>query len=544
MHLLLAFGVFCMGYFFWSRYIERNLNVDCIRPTPAIEKYNGIDFVPTKPLILFGHHFSSIAGVGPIIGPILALKFGWLPTFLWLVIGVVLIGAVHDFASIMMSVRNEGKTVGGIMEDYIGRIAGRVYLVFTFLSVVLVIAVFTRVVAKSFALNAVSASTSVFITAFAPVLGMIIRRRTLSQIFSVALGVVFLVVSLFLGRRFTLNLDEGTWVYLLLAYSFFASWLPVWVMLQPRDYLNFFMLVSFIIFGVVGILYIKPQIKMFALPEGAGPLEVITYIFPFLFVTVACGAVSGFHSLVSSGTTSKQISSECHARPVGYGAMLVESLLGVISLTALAIFSYDHYLELVGEGGDKVIDAFSYGMAKISVGVSPEFVKDFSVVALSAFALTSLDTAARIGRYVLGELVSSFWRSDRHEHSSVNGQVGETLRTSVFLSTAVILLAYFLASSGKAMTLWQLFGTSNQLLAAFALMTSAVWARRNGYKNFYFLIPAIFMFVVTVSALAIQLGRFLAMSAHLLASISLVLMVASVFLIFTSMRSYFGGKRT
>lgn len=547
MHLLLAFGIFSIGYFFWSKYIEKNLNVDCIRPTPAIEKYNRVDFVPTKPVILFGHHFSSIAGIGPIVGPILALKFGWLPTFLWLVLGVVIIGAVHDFASLMVSVRNGGKTIGNIMESYVSKTAGRIYLVFTFLAVVLVIAVFTRIVAESFVVNPISASTSVFITMFAPVFGITVRRLNMSQFFSLLFGVVLISLSLYLGSRFPLSLSEDTWLFLLLSYSFFASWLPVWVILQPRDYLNFFLLFSFLIVGTGGILYVKPDIKLYAFPEGMGFQEMISYVFPFLFVTVACGAVSGFHSLVSSGTTSKQLLSECHARPIGYGAMLFESLLGVISMTALAVFTYDEYINLIGEKGDKVIDAFSYGISRLAVGVEPSFLKNFAVVALSAFALTSLDTAARVGRYLLSELIYSFREAHHGKDSSGEHQVSQidsngAVSFGIFVSAFVVISAYFLIRSGGAIVLWQLFGTSNQLLAGFALMTTAIWAKASGYKTFYFFLPALFMFFVTISALVIQFKNFFSSSEYLLASLALVLLTLSIFIVLSSLKRYFGEK--
>lgn len=543
MHLIIALGIFSLGYIIWSRYIEKNLNVDCVRPTPAIEKYNKIDFVPTKPVILFGHHFSSIAGVGPIVGPILALKFGWLPTFIWLVVGVVIIGAVHDFASLMVSVRNGGKTIGNIMSNYVSKIAGKIYLIFTFLTVVLVIAVFTRIVSTSFSINPVAASTSVFITIFSPILGLLVRKLNLSQFISLILAILFLSVSLFLGFKFPLNIPQDKWLYILLSYSFLASWLPVWLVLQPRDYINFFLLFSFLAIGTTGIIVKKPEIKMYAFPEGMSFIEVISHIFPFLFVTVACGAVSGFHSLVSSGTTSKQISSECHARPIGYGAMLFESLLGVISLTSMAIFSLSIYTEMIGEKGDKVIDAFSYGISQLAVGVPQEFIKNFSVIALSAFALTSLDTAARIGRYLLGEIIYPSEKEENNLQNVRHAQKDETLSFGIVASAAVVIFAYLLINTGGAIVLWQLFGTSNQLLAGFALITASIWAKRNKYKNFYFFLPALFMFTVTLSALFIQFQKFAQSSNYILSTLSAVLLLTSSIVLLISLKKYFQIKK-
>lgn len=537
MHIILAFGVFSVGYFLWSRYIEKNLNVDCIRPTPAIEKYNKIDFVPTKPVILFGHHFSSIAGVGPIVGPILALKFGWLPTFLWLIIGVVIIGAVHDFASLMVSVRNGGKTIGDIMSRHVSKLAGKIYLIFTLLTVILVIAVFTRIVATSFSVNPVSASTAIFITLSAPILGIIIRKFNISQFISLVLAVVLLSICLFLGYKFPLSISREIWIYSIILYSFLASWLPVWVLLQPRDYINFFLLFSFLIMGTAGIISKNPEIKIYAVPEGTNIFDLIHQIFPFLFVTVACGAVSGFHSLVSSGTTSKQISSECHARPIGYGAMLFESLLGVISMTSMAIFAYDIYIDMIGDKGDKVIDAFAYGLSELSIGVDKSFAKDFSIIALSAFALTSLDTAARIGRYLLGEIIFP-----SPQENTQKGRKDETLFFAIIFSAAVVLTAYALINSGGAIALWQLFGTSNQLLAAFALITAAVWAKKNKYKNYYFILPAIFMFAVTLSALFIQTKKFITSSDKTLLAVSMALLLSAITVTIITIKEYIKSK--
>ncbi len=536
MHIFFVFAVFSFGYFLWAKLIERVVEVDCIRPTPAIEKYDKIDFVPTKPLVLFGHHFSSIAGVGPIVGPILAIKFGWIPTLLWLVFGVIFIGSVHDFSSLMLSVRHGGESIGGVIRRYLGARVGKAYFIFTLTAILLVIAVFTRIIAVSFETNPYAASASLFLIPSSVLLGFAIRSLSLPQLVAGILALFVAICSVFLGMKFPVHLSRDAWIFILIVYCFFASSLPVWLLLQPRDFSSSFILFLFLVLGVLGILINMPQIRVPAFSDNPSDLVLI---FPMLFVTVACGAVSGFHSLVASGTTSKQISSECHARPIGYGAMLFESLLGVLSLTALAIFTKDEYLSLIGEKGDKVVSAFGVGIAQLSRGLMlpPEFIKNFAILALSTFALTSLDTATRIGRYIIEELMSSSGEENINQES--NAKLSSKFK-GAFSSMTVIGFAVVLLFSGGADVLWPLFGTSNQLLAAFALITAWVWASQSGYKSRFFAFPALFMLIITISALLIQIRNFIKDDNFFLLVVSLLLLSVSLYIVFSSFRKIIG----
>lgn len=535
MHIILSLGVFSIGYLIWSRYIEKNLKVDCIKPTPAIEKYDRIDFVPTKFSILFGHHFSSITGIIPIVGPILALKFGWLPTFLWLVFGAVLIGAMHDFASVILSVRNGGKTIGDIMRNQVSPIAGKIYIITSLLTVVIIISIFTNIVAESFSNSPISASTATFITLSSLIVGLAIKKLNLSQGIALILAIVLLLISLFLGYKFPLSMSKNTWVYIILLYSFCASWLPIWILLQPRDYISFFLFFPLILISATWIILKNPEIKLFAIPDGIGFLDLINQVFPFIFITVSCGAVSGFHSLVSAGTTSKQLSSECQARPIGYGAMLLESLLGIIAITSISIFTYDAYIQMIGENSNKVLDAFAYGISELSFGIDKNLVKDFSIITISALALSSIDTATRIGRYILGEIVIPVQDTTFTK---------KKLFFSFALSAVIILVSYFFINLGGADVLWQILGTSNQLLAAFALITTAIWAKKNKLKNYYFIIPAIFMFTLTTSALYTQTKRTFNSSDKTIFGISIILLTLAVIVFVISIKEYIRPKNT
>lgn len=506
--LLFTLLTFVISYFAWAGFIERKLGILRKRMTPAHELYDGVDYVPTRFPILFGHHFASIAGAGPILGPVLAIQFGWLPAFLWIMIGTIFLGAVHDFGSLLASVRHKGKLIGEVISEYLSRRAKMVFCAFATGALILVIAVFARVVAGAFAQSPQAASAAVSLTVFSLALGFMNQRLKLPTYIIVAVTVVFCFVAVLIGMEFPLSLSFKTWFAILAIYSFIASVLPVWALLQPRDFTNFFLLLAFLIMGVAGVLISRPEFKV---PAFTSFNTNLGYLFPIMFVTVACGAISGFHSLVSSGTTSKQISSETHARPIGYGGMLLEGVLAIIALFAAGIFAFPEYMKILGPRGDGAITVFSIGMTKLSVGVPPDFVRNFSTLALSAFALTSLDTSARITRYMLQEM-------------------SRKLESRYVSSGLAVGGAVILAISGGAGILWPLFGSSNQLLAAIALLAISVWLSKAKIEGkLFFLIPSAVMFIITLSAMLVQVVKFTSAGNVILSLLSITLLALAIF---------------
>jgi len=329
--VIIALVCLSVGYLFYGRYIARKYGLDPKRETPAHAKSDGVDYVPTRAPVLMGHHFASIAGAAPIIGPIVAAVFGWVPVLLWILVGSILLGGVHDFSALVASVRHGGKTIGGVIEEHVGRAGKRLFLAFAWFLVVLLIAVFAHAVANVFVKEPATATSSFLFIAVAIIFGMSVYRLKAPLWLSSIIGVALLVGCIALGLRFPLILSSDAvrayniWKGVLFVYVFFAAVVPVWILLQPRDYLNSFLLYAILIAGVVGILAANPQMESPAFTafnvEGRG------FLFPILFVTVACGAISGFHSLVSAGTTAKQLNKETDARPIAYGSMLIEGLL-------------------------------------------------------------------------------------------------------------------------------------------------------------------------------------------------------------------------
>lgn len=526
MFLLLVLVAFGLGYFWWARRLERAVDLRPDRITPAHLHEDGVDYVPTRPTILFGHHYASIAGLGPIVGPVLAVQYGWLPTLLWLVLGVVFIGAVHDFGSLACSARHDGKMVGHILATYLGERAHRLFSLFAVASICLVVSIFATQIAKAFVDSPAAASASILLTIFSVLVGAVNRKIHLPAWLLTAVAIAFCAVAVAAGMRWPVALPQDVWFGVLMAYSFAASVLPVWSLLQPRDFTNFFLLVFFLALGTVGILAGRPELKLPAFTP-AGGAKAMGFLFPFMFVTVACGSVSGFHSLVASGTTSKQLKSEGHVRPIGYGGMLLEALLGVISLAAAAVLTVPEYQEMLGPKQAGGITVFSTGVSRIigPLGLPAEFIKNFSVLALSAFALTSLDTAARLGRYLLEEVAPQTPMRNRYISSGI-----------------VITAAVLLTATESAGRLWTLFGTSNQLLAAIALLAVTLWAAAAGYPKMYFLIPAAFMFLVTLTALIGQVWKFYADRQMLLFPLAALLLALAAYLLGKGIRRLRTGK--
>ena len=395
--LLVSAIILFIGYVCYGGYLAKKWGVDDNIKTPAHTKYDGVDYVPAKSPVLLGHHFASIAGAGPIVGPIQAAVFGWIPVALWVLIGSIFFGGVQDFGSLFASIRHDGKSIGEIIEFNMGRKGKKLFSLFAWLTLVLVVAAFANIVADNFVSTPQAASASMFFIILAILFGIAVYRFKMPLIPATIVGVILLFGCIYLGFLFPIVLSKQTWIILLMIYIFVASVTPVWILLQPRDYLNSYLLYAMIIGALLGIFILRPEIQM----EGFVGFNVEgQYLFPFLFVTVACGAISGFHSLVGSGTSSKQLYKESDAKKIGYGAMLIEGLLAIVALITVAYISNKQFGSLLGNGGP--VNVFSEGIANfmMSFGIPFTVGKTFTSLAISAFALTSLDTATRLGRFI------------------------------------------------------------------------------------------------------------------------------------------------
>ncbi len=493
-----------LGYRLYGGFVARQYALDDDAPTPATRHDDGVDFVPTRPFYLLGQHFSAIAAAGPIAGPILAAQqFGWLPALVWICVGVVFIGAVHDLSTLVASVRHDARSIAEVVKVQLGPRAGTAMLVFIWVALVYVVVAFTDVTASTFGQGdpelagltfdfhpggAVAAASTMYLL-LALVMGLVEKylqpKLWLQTLVFVpaTLGVVFL------GTRLStvLSLSPTAWGLWILAYCFVASLTPVWLLLQPRGYLGGFVLYLAIGAGVIGLFFggfeiQQPAFKGFTVDGGTGVL------FPFLFVTIACGACSGFHGLVCSGTTSKQISKESHCHPVGYGAMLMEGFVAVIALATVMVISTQ---EMTGKGPGSI---YGIGLGRFFAVVLGQqhlaFAITFGAMAFSTFVFDTLDVSTRLGRYILQELFG--W----------NSKLGGYAATAVTVGTPMAFL--LVAQPGSWKSFWTLFGTSNQLLAALSLMAVSVWLHRQGKRYWYTLAPTAFVSVVTLSSLVLQ----------------------------------------
>lgn len=514
--------LFIAGYALYGKFLIRTFGIDPERPTPAHTEKDGVDFVPARTPVLLGHHFASIAGAGPILGPVYAAVFGWMPVFLWIVIGSIFFGGVHDFASVVASVRHGGKSIGEVIEHYIGRSGKRLFLVFTWLMLILVIAVFAKAVASTFTREPSAASSSIMFIGLAVLFGLSVYRLRLPLWAVTAAGVLLLFICVYLGILLPVGLGFSWWIYILFAYVFIASVTPVWILLQPRDFLNSFLLYFVLIAGVTGIFVSNPRIEF---PAIAPFTADIGPMFPILFVTVACGAISGFHSLVASGTTSKQLNSEADAAPVAYGSMLIEGVLAVLALITATVLLRGDYTQLLTAEGGGPITIFSSGVGRFiaSLGIPYKAAATFAALAISAFALTSLDTATRLGRFIFQEFTGSVR--------------GAPVLTNRYTATGITAGAAFIFTiSGTGSSLWPLFGSANQLLAAIVLLTVTVWFAKLKRKNGFVKYPMFFMFAVTLTALGSLVLHNLAAGNYLLFGTGMMLLAVAVILIIEAIR--------
>lgn len=505
--LMMAIAIVVLGgaYLIYGKYLCKTWGIDENAVTPAYEFEDGVDFVPADTQVVFGHQFASIAGAGPINGPIQAAVFGWVPVMLWILIGGVFFGAVHDFVAMYASVKNKGRTIGYIIEEYIGKLGKKMFLLFCWLFCILVAAAFADVVANTFAsssdvaatnlANGAVATTSCLFIVEAVALGFLLRYRKLNKWVNTGLAIALLVVGVVIGMSFPIvGVAASVWHYAIFAYILVASVAPVWALLQPRDYLNSYLLLFMIAAAVVGIVVANPSVNLPAFTsfyvEGMGNM------FPILFVTIACGAVSGFHSLVSSGTSSKQIKNEKHMLPVSFGSMLLESMLAIIALIAVASFT-NGSTGAAEFGYTTPSLIFAGGIANFLETIGIPFSVVFTLInlAISAFALTSLDSVARIGRLSFQELFLDSTIDDN------NMEPWRKVFTNKYFATIITLaVAYMLAKIGYA-NIWPLFGSANQLLSALGLISCAVFLKKTNRKGFMLWIPMVLMLGVTMTAL-------------------------------------------
>lgn len=497
----IAIAVCLAAYFGYGRWLVRTWGIDENARTPAVRYEDGQDFSPASKMTVFAHQFSSITGAGPVTGPIIAAMFGWLPAFLWLLVGGVFFGAVQDFTALYASVKNEGKSMGLLIETYVGKTGRRLFLLFCWLFTLLVIAAFADIIAKTFngfaadgALavpNAAAASISMLYIAGAILFGLFVKYRRPSETAKFVVGLALILLMLAAGITWPMYLDAAQWRYVAFGYCFIASVLPMWIMMQPRDYLSSFLLLGMVFGGVAGVLIANPSIH---LPAFVGFEVKGQSLFPILFITIACGAVSGFHSLVSSGTSSKTVASEKDMLCVGYGSMLIESLLGVVALIIVCSAATGGVMP---EGTPFSLFAGGIGNFFIMFGLSPHVAVCIMTMCVSALAMTTIDSVTRIGRMSLQEL----FLPDPGEKPSAFAAFILNKHVATLLT---LFFSYLLCRAGY-MNIWPLFGAANQLLSALVLIALAVFLRVTGRKGWMLYVPMIFMFVVTMSALGLSI---------------------------------------
>ena len=507
--ILAAIALLIVGYITYGSWLAKQWGIDPTRKTPAIEKEDGVDYVAAPPAVLMGHHFSSIAGAGPINGPIQASVFGWLPVFLWCVIGGIFFGGLQDFGSLFASIRHDGKSLGEIISDTMGQRAKKLFLVFGLLVLILVIASFVNVVAGTFFTeeggfgftgaptnNQTTAMISLFFIVLAIIYGYVTNKLNVKTVPASIAGIIGIVLITVFGLNCGFVMGRTAWIIFIGIYIVVASLVPVWILLQPRDYLSSFLLYAMMAIAVVGILVAAfTGNANFTIPAFTGWSTGIGNMFPALFITVACGACSGFHSLISTGTTSKQLKNEKDAKAIGYGSMLIESALGIVSLIAVGMV-YAKYTE-GGFGSPSA--AFGAGIA-IMFGAEGTGIYNtiaaLLTLAVSVFALTSLDTGTRLSRFMFSEL---FLKEDEATWKDATG-ARKILAHPLFGTTFMVVIGCILGGL-KLSAIWALFGAANQLLAGIALLAVCAWLGEVGKNNKMFFIPMVFMLCATLTSL-------------------------------------------
>lgn len=525
---IIALFLLFLGYKFYGKIAERLWQIDPKRKTPAIEKPDGVDYVPAKNwLILFGHHFASIAGAGPIIGPVIVCCcWGWLPAVIWIVLGSIFLGGMHDFSSLLLSVRHGGKSIGNIAESVVNYRTKIIFSLFLWLALILIVAVFAAVGGQTLA-----SAPRVVIPTFGLILdailiGLMIYKWKINQTVSTIIGIVILFAFIILGYYFPLSIAGGarSWIKILLLYAFIASVIPVNILLQPRDYLAAFVLFFGLGFGFLGLILTHPTMSTPAYISWKGSQGSL---WPMLCVIVACGAISGFHCLVASGTTAKQLPNEKDAKKIGYGAMIAEGVLAILAVLAVSAGlhwtkSSGHlnliYPEIMKKEG--WIVTFGKGYGELTKPIFGALGMLIGIMMLKTFVMTTLDSATRITRYITEELLGESFKIK--------------LLKNRYLSTLIIIAFAGWLALGNWKTIWPVFGAANQLVAALALLIISVYLLSKNRPVIYTLLPGIFMLATTIVALLYQANSFLRSGKFLLGSVACALLILSAFVILES----------
>ncbi len=554
----LALVILALGSRFYSRFVAKIIGEQRDRPTPSVTEYDGKDYVPAKPHVLFGHHFSSISGAGPILGPTMGILYGFVPAWLWVILGGIFIGAVHDFTTLFVSLQEKGKSMAQIARRTLGTPGFALFILFTIVMIVLVTSAFLTATATALTskwpldklglslgqtllktetsadgqtlgiIGGIASMSVIIITFLSPVLGYLLYVRKIRVAYAYLFAAVVCVFSVWMGIQYPVRLNPETWMIILSVYVLFASGVPVWIILQPRDFIN----VQIMYLGIAGLFLglmvgglggLELHLPSFNVAEGARSLGPI---WPMLFITVACGAISGFHALVASGTSAKQLDKEKHARTIGYNGMLLESVLAACVLLAVgSAFLFPEYKSLVwpepGMGRSNPILAFSLAVGKLlnqGFGIPIALGSVFGILMVEGFVVTTLDTAVRLNRYLFEELWGLIFR-----------KVPPLLKNFLFNSALAVALMWVLAYFNTFAALWPIFGTANQLLAALSLIAVSAWLSVRGRKNLITVVPAVFMILTTTASLLILL------ITKYIPQMNVTLLVADVLLLLLSL---------
>ena len=533
-YFLTSLALFGLAIRFYSKFVSKEIGVNPKRPTPAVEINDGKDYVPTKFHILFGHHFSSISGAGPIIGPTMGILYGFVPGWLWIVLGGIFMGAVHDFTSLFVSIREGGKSMAEVARRTLGNTGFVLFILFTIIMLVLVTSAFLSAAATSLTskwpilklglsldqnllrtetaedgtvlgiIGGIASMSVVIITFSSPLLGYLIYKRKIKTYLAYSLAAVICITSIAVGIYYPIRFSAETWMIIVSVYVFIAAGIPVWMILQPRDFIN----VQILYLGILGLVFslllggaggLSLKMPSFNIAQG---VKSLGYVWPMLFITIACGAISGFHSLVTSGTDCKQLSREGDARKIGYNGMLLESVLALSVLLALgSVLIFADYKSIVWPemGRSNPILAFALATGKLlhqSLGISVALGCVFGILMVEGFIITTLDTAVRLNRYLFEEVWGLVFK-----------KVPALFKLYWFNSGLAVLLMWLLAYFNTFASLWPIFGTANQLLSALALIAISTWLYLKGKRNWFTLLPALFMILTTTAALIILLFK-------------------------------------